>query len=104
MIKIIAALVVALTLAGCSPATLITRQHVVYVPDQSKFKCEKLAQLPKPDGLKDSDVARLIAVLYTYNQQCYMSNQAMYRALQAAALEINAGGQINGHFVRRLVR
>jgi hypothetical protein len=102
MIKIMAVLLTTVTLAGCASTPLLrTQEHVVFVPDQSKFRCDTLTKLPKPDGLSDADVAKLIATLYTYNKNCYMTNKGLLNALNAASLEINKGGRINGKFIRK---
>lgn len=78
-------LCVALLLAGCaSEPQLTTTRHVVVVPDESMYSCQKFNNWPDTSRLTAVQVSRTIVELYSINEQCYSSQQAIRNFLEEA--------------------
>lgn len=81
-----------LLLAGCAqePQLTTTRHHVV-VPDESMYACQRFANWPETNRLTSAQVSRTLVELYSTNEQCYNSQQALRRFLEDARTRIQSG-------------
>ncbi len=78
-------LIIALLLAGCTAEPqLTTTRHIVVTPDESMYTCQKFNNWPDTSRLTAVQVSRTIVELYTLNEQCYNSQQALRRFLEEA--------------------
>ena len=78
-------LAILLLLAGCATdPQLITTRHVVVMPEESMYNCERFTNWPDTSRLTASQVSRMIVDLYGLNTRCYDSQQAIRRFLEEA--------------------
>ena len=82
--KVIAALVATLALAGCvTNSQVVTTQKLVAVDVPERlFNCPVLAKFPEVVGLTDRQVSQLIVTLYRNNQTCKNSNDSIKKYIQ----------------------
>lgn len=79
------AIVGLLFLSGCGYAQqLTTTRHVVVLPEESMYACQRFSSWPETSGLTSSQVSRLLVDLYQSNEQCYNSQQTIRSFLEEA--------------------
>jgi outer membrane PBP1 activator LpoA protein len=86
--KIVLAVITALTLAGCAkdlPPQFITKTELqVYVPEKTMFYCQNVRRFPNPETLTDVQVAKLLVELHSKNTECQKNMNALYKTLDEA--------------------
>jgi len=81
MKKIVIAL--ALFLGGCDQVILVTTRHVVVMPDEGLYQCERFTNYPQ-GTVTSNQVSRMIVDLVRSNEACYNSQQAIRQFLDQA--------------------
>lgn len=79
-----------MTGCGSEPQLTTTRHHVV-VPDESMYSCQRFSNWPETSRLTSAQVSRTLVELYSVNEQCYNSQQALRRFLEDARTRIQSG-------------
>lgn len=74
-----------LSLSACGYVPqLTTTRHVVVLPEESMYSCQRFSAWPETSGLTSSQVSRLLVDLYQSNEQCYNSQQTIRSFLEEA--------------------
>lgn len=79
-------------LGGCASGfgtrqILREKQYTQYNVPEEKFPCSMIKSLPKPQGVTDAQIAKLMARLYHDNQECYFSMESLKEYLRKADAE-----------------
>lgn len=84
--KKLAIIAVFAALAGCNSQQplLVSTQQVVVMPDPTLFECPTLARLPNPDTLTETQVAKILVNLQSYNVKCKKNIVAIQEFLTRA--------------------
>jgi hypothetical protein len=86
--RILLALIVTLSLAGCAsapPPQFITKTELqVLVPERTMFYCQNVRRFPNPETLTDVQVAKLLVELHSKNTECQKNMNAVYKFLDEA--------------------
>lgn len=77
------ALLIMLTGCGMDPQ-LVTTRHIVIMPEESMYTCQKFTNWPDTGRLTSAQVSRTLVELYAANEQCYSSQQTVRRFLEDA--------------------
>lgn len=79
--KIVIAIVLAVLLSACQttkPAPILTTAAPVLVTTPKNLMvCPVLKEFPNPDTLTNKQLGDLLAVLYSYNQECFINMSAI---------------------------
>jgi hypothetical protein len=92
LIRMGAIAALAISCAGCAGGfgtreKIIEKKYTQYSVPEEKFECSVIKSLPKPQGVTDAQVARLLTQLYHDNKQCYMSMEGLKTYLRKADAE-----------------
>lgn len=85
-------LAVLLLLTGCAqePQLVSTRHHVI-IPEESMYTCQRFTNWPETNRLTSAQVSRTLVELYSVNEQCYNSQQAIRKFLEDTRVRIQTG-------------
>ena len=79
--------IISLLLFGCAPTSpeiLTTTQQSVVMPPDEMFDCPEVAMFPDAESLDDIEVGKLLKQLYSNNEKCFNSVQAIHLFLTNA--------------------